>query len=213
MDKKRTTVLRLVVAAITCAVPGTCIFAYAQEPTPPPENRQADRDKKHASQDEEKARRSAETKPGSHAAQPQPQERRDRPAGSAERQAQERQNHPAAERPRTEGAPAPNRGAQPAHAARPAPNAHYQFRQQDKPRLRQHFQSQLAHVDRHNRPHVVVGAYLPSGWQTYIVPVPVEVVTYLPPPPEGYELAFYNGYIIVYDPLSGLILSVTDLLD
>src|SRR5205085_1632212 len=109
--------------------------------------------------------------------------------GSAERQAQERQNRPAEERPRNEGAPGQNRGHSARAGARPAPNAHYEFRHQDTPRLRQHFQSQLAHVDRHNRPHVVSGGYLPGGWQTYIVPVPVEVVSYLPPPPEGYELA------------------------
>jgi hypothetical protein len=43
------------------------------------------------------------------------------------------------------------------------------------------------------------------------VPVPSEEFAYLPPVPEGYEMAFYNGYIIVYDPYSGLVLDVIDL--
>jgi len=79
------------------------------------------------------------------------------------------------------------------------------------PRLKQHFQSQLAHVDRNNRPHIVAGGSLQGNWRTYIVPVPTEVITYLPPVPEGYQLGFYDGYIIVYDPYSGLVLDVIDL--
>jgi hypothetical protein len=219
MDRKKTKLLRFALSVALCGVPAISIGARAQDQTPPPE--QDAREKKQTGQEEGKKNRPADTKTSNRAAQTQAPERRDHPAetqprnGSAERQAQERQNRPAEERPRNEGAPAQNRGAQVAQGGshRAAPNAHYQFRQQDTSRLRQHFQSQLAHVDRHNRPHVAAGGYLAGNWQTYIVPVPVDVVTYLPPPPEGYELAFYDGYIIVYDPSTGLVLDVIDLLD
>lgn len=233
MDKKKTKLLRLALSAALCAVPAISIAARAQDQTPPPEHKQEDRAKKQTGQEEGKQKRPAETKTTNHAAttnqapttnhaaQSQTPARPEHPAetqprnGNTGRQAQERQNRPAEQQPRSEGAPAQNRGAQVAQGGghRAAPNAHYQFRQQDTPRLRQHFQSQLAHVDRHNRPHVAAGGYLSGNWQTYIVPVPVDVVTYLPPPPEGYQLAFYDGYIIVYDPSTGLILDVIDLLD
>lgn len=188
MFTKRIDIVTFALWATLCGLPAVCVSLLAQDQAPV-ERKQQDRDKN----------RTGQAQPRNHAAQGH---------------SQQRQNHSAEERPRT-GPRTESRKTEAAQGGghRPAPNAHYQFRRQDAPRLRQHFQSQLAHVDRRNRPHVVAGAYLQGGWQTYIVPVPTEVITYLPPVPEGYQLAFYNGYIIVYDPLSGLVLDVIDLLE
>jgi hypothetical protein len=237
MLKKRTDIVKFAFCAALCGMPAVSIAARAQDQTPPPEHKQQDREKNHTGQDEKRQNRPAETRPTSHAAQGQaqdhpteaqprnrsaehqPQERQSRPAeerprnGAAERPPQERQNRSAEQRPENNGAQRQNHGAQVAQGGghRPASNAHYQFRQQDVPKLRQHFQGQLAHVNRNNRPHVVAGGSLPGGWQTYIVPVPTEEFAYLPPVPEGYQMAFYDGYIIVYDPYSGLVVDVIDL--
>lgn len=118
---------------------------------------------------------------------------------------------------RTEAAPAT--GQKQAHEGRvaqgrqaPRANAHYHFRQQDAAKLRQHYQAQLAHVDRANRPHVVSGGTIPTTYVTYIQPVPQDVIVYVEPPPPGYEIGFLDGYIIVYDPNTFLVLDVIDLL-
>jgi hypothetical protein len=129
---------------------------------------------------------------------------------------QERQRAPEPNRtPETgseERAPAPRsqttrqqKNAQPARAQ-------YQFRSEDVPKLRQHFQARLRSVDRANRPQVVVGGYIPRQSVTYIEPVPVEVVEILPPVPEGYVVGYWDGYCIVYDPNTFLIIAVIDLL-
>jgi hypothetical protein len=36
---------------------------------------------------------------------------------------------------------------------------------------------------------------------------------YLPPPPPGYAIGYFDGYMVVYDPASFQILSWVDLLD
>lgn len=216
MLTKRTEIVKFALCAALCGMPAVCIAARAQDQTPPPEHKQQDREKKATGQDEKRQNRPAETRSTSHASQGQAQDH-PREAQSRNRAAepppQERQNRPAEQRPANNGGQRQNHGAQVAQGGghRAAPNAHYQFRQQDAPRLRQHFQSQLAHVNRNSRPHLVRGESLPSGWQTYIVPVPTEEFAYLPPVPEGYQMAFYDGYIIVYDPYSGFVLDVIDL--
>jgi hypothetical protein len=177
------------------------ILANAQEPTPKQDTREEEHEKKPKkdSQDNEKAaheKSGTEAKPHESSRQ-EGQNRPERTAPSNERPAS--QEH--AQRP------APQE-----HPQHPAANAHYQFRQQDRPKLRPHFQSQLAHVDRAHRPHVAAGGYMESNYQTYLVPVPQDVIVYLAPPPPGYVFGYYYGYIIVYDPATLLVLDVIDLL-
>lgn len=238
MFTKKTGIAKFALCGALCGMPALCLVARAQDQTPPPDHKQQDREKNHTGSNEKKQTQPAETpsthhaaqgqaqnhpaeaQPRNHTAEHQPPATQNHPAearprnAAAERQPQERQNRSAEERPANNGTQRQNHPAQAAQSGghRPAPNAHYQISRQAAPKLRQHFQSQLAHVDRNNRPHVVVGGSLPSGFQTYIVPVPVEEFTYLPPVPEGYQMAFYDGYIIVYDPYSGLVLDVIDLL-
>ena len=42
-------------------------------------------------------------------------------------------------------------------------------------------------------------------------PVPADVVAYLPPAPEGYVFGFVDGYCVVYDPNTFLVIDVIDL--
>ena len=44
-------------------------------------------------------------------------------------------------------------------------------------------------------------------------PLPPGVVGYIPPPPPGYVVGYFDGYVVVYDPISFTVLSVMDLLD
>jgi len=50
------------------------------------------------------------------------------------------------------------------------------------------------------------GAYLPSGWQRNIRPVPVVVEWRLAPLPYGYRRGIYNGAYVVYDSRRGVVL-------
>lgn len=53
---------------------------------------------------------------------------------------------------------------------------------------------------------------MPPAYRPYISPLPEYVVSYLPPPPPGYAMGYYQGYAVVYDPVTFLILSTIDLL-
>lgn len=89
---------------------------------------------------------------------------------------------------------------------------HYEFRDQDRSRLQRYYQRNLTHVDRGHRPRFVPGAYIAAPYRGYITPAPRRVVGYLPPPPRGYAVGYYQGYTVVYDPATFLILNVVDLL-
>jgi len=89
---------------------------------------------------------------------------------------------------------------------------HYEFRDQDRARLQRHYQRNLSHIDRGRRPQFVPGGYIAAPYRGYITPAPARVVGYLPPPPRGYSVGYYQGYTVVYDPATFLILNVIDLL-
>jgi hypothetical protein len=63
-----------------------------------------------------------------------------------------------------------------------------------------------------NRPRFVVGGFFPWMYVNYITPVPPQVYGYLPPPPPGYQMGYYDGYVVVYDPISYFIANVIDLM-
>jgi outer membrane biosynthesis protein TonB len=91
-------------------------------------------------------------------------------------------------------------------------NVHYSFRSQDKTALKQHFDAQIRSVDRSNRPHIGVGAFIPAESVTLIQPVPVEVIGLLPPIPEGCVVGFWDGFVVVYYPDDFYVVSYIDLL-
>lgn len=58
----------------------------------------------------------------------------------------------------------------------------------------------------------MIGTGIPFGYRGYFRPVPPQLLGYLPPPPPGYAMGYYDGYVVVYDPVSFAILNLVDLL-
>jgi Ni/Co efflux regulator RcnB len=98
-----------------------------------------------------------------------------------------------------------DRGAQSGDRARD-----YHFRDEDAPKLRQHYKN-VERVDVSHRTALVAGAHLTGDWHRRLRPVPVAVVRELPPPPPGYVFGYLDGYCVVYDPTTLLIADVIDL--
>lgn len=86
------------------------------------------------------------------------------------------------------------------------------WRPNDRAWLRRHYRRNLGYINRARRPRFVAGGFFPWGYVPYITPLPPRVVSFLPPPPPGYMMGYFNGYVVVYDPASFYILSVIDLL-
>jgi hypothetical protein len=53
---------------------------------------------------------------------------------------------------------------------------------------------------------------LPPGWQNRLQPLPVAVVKELPPPPLNCERGYVDGYAVVYDRRTRVILDAVDLI-
>lgn len=58
----------------------------------------------------------------------------------------------------------------------------------------------------------MIGGFFPYGYIPYLSPLPPDVYGYLPPPPLGYSMGYYDGYVVVYDPVTYFIANVIDLL-
>lgn len=92
-------------------------------------------------------------------------------------------------------------------------NAHaYALEQQDRARLKHHYQRVLGRVDRAHRPHFEPGNLIPVLYRPYITPAPLSLRRHLPPLPPGYVMGYYQGYSIVYDPTTFAIITLVDLL-
>ncbi|MCA1323879.1 hypothetical protein [Herbaspirillum sp. alder98] len=92
------------------------------------------------------------------------------------------------------------------------PDQRYEFRDADRDQLRRHYDGDLRHVDRNRRPDFHAGQPVPSSYRGKIKPLPQDVRRGLPPPPRGYQMGYYGGYAVVYDPVSFTILQVMDIL-
>ncbi|HWB96662.1 MAG TPA: hypothetical protein VG672_08175 [Bryobacteraceae bacterium] len=75
-----------------------------------------------------------------------------------------------------------------------------------------HYRRVLPGINRSRRPQFIVGGYVPAYNVHYFTPVPPPVLGYLPPIPPGYDCGYYQGYVVVYDPATYLILNLVDLL-
>ena len=89
---------------------------------------------------------------------------------------------------------------------------HHQFRADDRARLQQHYRRSLGSVRIDRRPHFRAGYAIPRAYRPHVVIVPQNLRRQLPPPPRGYRIGYYEGYSVVYDPVTFTILSVLDLL-
>ncbi len=94
---------------------------------------------------------------------------------------------------------------------RASQHAEYHFRGDEKSRLRTRYRN-INTVNRGRRVTIVREQVMPVEIRTEIEPVPADVVSYLPPPPPGYQFGFVDGYCVVYDPTTFLIIDVIDLL-
>ena len=91
-------------------------------------------------------------------------------------------------------------------------DVHYQFRDADRYRLQSQYQRSLRGVRHDHRPYFQPGYAMVPAYRPYITPVPVHVLRTLPPPPPGYVIGYYQGYNVVYDPTTYVILTAIDLL-
>lgn len=94
----------------------------------------------------------------------------------------------------------------------PANRQSYNFRSGDRDRLRRYYASRFGSINRANRPRFYRGSYFPYGYISYLSPIPGDIYGYLPPPPPGYQMGYYDGYVVVYDPLTYFIANVIDLM-
>ncbi|MFM2482762.1 hypothetical protein [Celerinatantimonas sp. YJH-8] len=101
-------------------------------------------------------------------------------------------------------------GANPSHSNRPG--AHYVVNDHNKHVMKQHYQRILGRVDRHRRPTFHQGQPIPSRYRHYITPAPTSLTRQLPNLPQGYDMGYYQGYTVVYDPKTFVIVSLVDLL-
>jgi hypothetical protein len=107
----------------------------------------------------------------------------------------------------------PNRPGRPPQWGRPpASRPPYSWRPGDQAWLRNRYRNRLGYINRTRRPVFVVGGYFPYADIGYLSPLPADVYGYLPPPPPGYQMGYWDGYVVVYDPITYFIANVIDLL-
>lgn len=94
----------------------------------------------------------------------------------------------------------------------PAHRPPYHFRPNDYAYLHRHYSRNLIYINRATRPVFVIGGYFPYADIGYITPLPPNIYAYLPPPPPGYQMGYYQGYVVVYDPVTYFIVNVINLL-
>ena len=94
----------------------------------------------------------------------------------------------------------------------PAHRPPYHFRPNDWAYLHRYYSRNLIYINRARRPVFVIGGYFPYADIGYITPLPPTVYGYLPPPPPGYQMGYYQGYVVVYDPVTYFIVNVIDLM-
>lgn len=152
---------------------------------------------------------------------PQEQPRKEQPRGEQQhvekqepaREQQRGNEHAGNERPGSEGKrpDAPHseaaRHEAPGHQGGPR-----EFREDDRARLQKHYAKILPNVDREHRPRFNAGAPVPEGYRGHFTAPPANLVRHLPPPPEGCQYGYYQGYVVTYNPATFVIASVIDLL-
>ncbi|HZU28695.1 MAG TPA: hypothetical protein VFA04_24430 [Bryobacteraceae bacterium] len=75
----------------------------------------------------------------------------------------------------------------------------------------EHLRVIRAYYRRHDLPPGLAKRYyrtgeLPPGWEKRVRPLPVEVEQELPPPPSGFERGYVDGYAVVFQPRTHLVI-------
>jgi hypothetical protein len=107
----------------------------------------------------------------------------------------------------------PNPGRPPQWGRPPQNRPSYNFRPNNRSYLHNYYRRSLVSINRLNRPRFIIGGFFPFAYIPYITPLPPQVYGQLPPPPPGYSMGYYDGYVVVYDPITYFIANVVDLLD
>lgn len=104
-------------------------------------------------------------------------------------------------------------GNRPERWGRPPDNRPtFNFRSNDRNNLRRYYANRFGSIDRAHRPAFRMGGYLPYEDLGFLSPVPPGAWGALPPIPYGYQAGYWDGYVIIYDPNTGYILYVSDLM-
>ncbi|MEI9980398.1 MAG: hypothetical protein WDN23_15610 [Edaphobacter sp.] len=103
-------------------------------------------------------------------------------------------------------------GRPPSWGRPPVNRPSYGWRPNDRAWLHRYYGRDLGYINTGLRPRFVVGGFFPFAYIPYITPVPPAVYGYLPPPPPGYQIGYYQGYVVVYDPVTYFIANVIDLM-
>jgi hypothetical protein len=106
----------------------------------------------------------------------------------------------------------PGPGRPPSWGRPPQNRPSYNFRRNDWSYLHRYYQRSLISINIGSRPRFAIGGFFPYAYIPYITPLPPNVYGYLPPPPPGYNMGYYDGYVVVYDPVTYYIANVVDLL-
>ncbi|MDQ1450545.1 MAG: hypothetical protein QOE55_2934 [Acidobacteriaceae bacterium] len=215
----------LLCCCLACCLVWTLpLSLHAQDRPQPQDNRQAR--PAQGAKPQPGTRPAAGAKPGGgNAAQPQqpaarPQPVRPAPAHTRPVQAQPARPQPQPGRPQPGTKPPAHRppanrpvhGRPPQWGRPPANRPSYGFRPSDRDRLRRYYAARIRAINRARRPLFTVGGYYPYADIGYLQPVPPDVYGYLPPPPPGYQMGYYDGYVVVYDPITYFIANLIDLL-
>ncbi|WP_319380394.1 hypothetical protein [Thiomicrorhabdus sp.] len=78
--------------------------------------------------------------------------------------------------------------------------------------MHQHYQKILGKVNRQHRPQFTQSRSIPVKYRPYITPAPNSLKKRIPHVPAGYSIGYYQGYVVVYDPKTFVILTLVDLL-
>jgi hypothetical protein len=106
----------------------------------------------------------------------------------------------------------PSPGRPPQWGRPPANRPSYHFGN-SRSYLRRYYGRNLGYINRANRPRFAIGGFFPFAFIPFLTPVPVTIYGQVPPPPPGYAMGYYDGYVVVYDPASYFIADVVDLLE
>jgi hypothetical protein len=90
-------------------------------------------------------------------------------------------------------------------------NPHYAWGYGNGGRLRRFFLGDARYIYRPHRRLLFSGGYLPGMYLKDMEPIPPTLMKYLPRVPRGFEIGYYDGYCLVYDPEILWILSAIDL--
>jgi Ni/Co efflux regulator RcnB len=91
----------------------------------------------------------------------------------------------------------------------------YHFRAEDGQRFASHYRGNVEQVRKHpdRRHHIRAGEPLPSDFRGHLKAVPQSYYQYVPPPPPGYRLGYYDGYVVAYNPTTQIVADVLDLVN